>query len=83
MRSLSETRTKMSRFECYKGKLVAQTEWWVHSCDLPELRWGRLRVFHDEQPIPALKKVANGTDLRIETMQAISCPRTNMFDSKR
>ncbi|HTF37550.1 MAG TPA: hypothetical protein VK651_04510 [Blastocatellia bacterium] len=37
----------MSKVQFYKDKLVAQTEWWLHSCDLPELRWGSLRVFND------------------------------------
>jgi hypothetical protein len=37
----------MSGVEFYKDKSVTQTEWWLSVCDLPELRWGRLRVFND------------------------------------
>ena len=31
----------------YKSKSVARTEWWLHSCELPRLRWARLTVFDD------------------------------------
>jgi len=37
----------MNKGEFYKNKLVVRTEWWLHSCELPDLRWGRLRVFND------------------------------------
>ena len=34
-----------SRF--YADKAVTSVEWWLHQCDLPSLRWARLRVFSD------------------------------------
>ena len=37
----------MNKIDFYTGKAVKQTEWWLHSCDLPALTWGRLRVFND------------------------------------
>ena len=37
----------MGKKEFYKGRSVKQIEWWLDSCVLPELTWGRLRVFDD------------------------------------
>jgi len=37
----------MTKDEFYRDKSVTQTDWYLHSCDLPGLRWGRLRVFND------------------------------------
>jgi hypothetical protein len=31
----------------YHDKTIESTEWWVSDCDLPQLTWARLRVFHD------------------------------------
>lgn len=37
----------MTKTEFYSGKTVAETEWWLNVEWLPELVWGRLRVFND------------------------------------
>ncbi len=37
----------MTADEFYRGKEVCETEWWLHSCDLPSQQWARLRVFND------------------------------------
>ena len=37
----------MTKAEFYKDKAVVETQWWLHSCELPNLIWGRLRVFSD------------------------------------
>ena len=38
---------RVARADFYRGKHVVETEWWLHSCDLPTLQWARLRVFND------------------------------------
>jgi hypothetical protein len=37
----------ITKIDFYKHKSILKTEWWIDTCDLPELRWGRLRVFTD------------------------------------
>jgi hypothetical protein len=38
----------MDKARFYDGKEIAEVEWWLHSCDLPDhLTWARLRVFDD------------------------------------
>jgi hypothetical protein len=37
----------MTKDDFYLGKTIAATEWWLHECDLPALRWARLRLFSD------------------------------------
>lgn len=39
--------TRMTKTEFYKGKTLAETEWWLNVESLPDLVWGRLRVFSD------------------------------------
>lgn len=37
----------ISKDDFYCDKTVPTVECWLHSCDLPELTWARLRVFND------------------------------------
>jgi hypothetical protein len=37
----------MTKTEFYQGKSLVETEWWLNREWLPELVWGRLRVFDD------------------------------------
>ncbi|MDE0866665.1 MAG: hypothetical protein OSA98_23020 [Rubripirellula sp.] len=37
----------MTKHDFYRNKQVRETEWWLHSCDLPVQKWARLRVFND------------------------------------
>ena len=37
----------MAEADFYRGKSVKAVEWYLHDCDLPRLRWARLRVFDD------------------------------------
>jgi hypothetical protein len=37
----------LTKTEFYNGKWLAETEWWLNPEWLPELVWGRLRVFND------------------------------------
>lgn len=37
----------MTKVEFYRSKRVKMVEWWLSSCDLPELIWARVRVFDD------------------------------------
>ncbi len=37
----------MDKKEFYRGKSIIKIEWYLHDCDLPELTWGRLRIFND------------------------------------
>ena len=43
----STATTQMTKNDFYRDKRVRETEWWLHSCDLPTLQWARLRVFND------------------------------------
>lgn len=37
----------MTKADFYKNKSVIETEWWLNVESLPDLVWGRLRVFSD------------------------------------
>jgi hypothetical protein len=37
----------MEKKEFYRGTSIVKIEWYLHDCDLPELTWGRLRIFND------------------------------------
>jgi hypothetical protein len=37
----------MEKEEFYRDKSIIKIEWYLDDCALPELRWGRLRVFND------------------------------------
>ena len=35
----------MTKSAFYDGAILKVTQWWLHECDLPILRWARLRCF--------------------------------------